>query len=99
MSLIKYRISESAIQDLDGIWKYTFYKWSKEQADRYHNLIINEIKFISQNSSFGKPMNFIKDGYLVSYVKSHMILFKRNEEIVEIIRILHQKMDVESNLQ
>ena len=99
MSRRKYRISESAIQDLDGIWEYTFYKWSKEQADRYHNLIINEIKFISQNSSFGKPMNHIKEGYLVSYVKSHMIFFKRNEGIVEIIRILHQKMDVESNLQ
>ncbi len=44
-------------------------------------------------------MNHIKDGYLVSYVKSHMIFFKRKEGVVEIIRILHQKMDVESNLE
>lgn len=99
MSRIKYRISESAIKDLDCIWEYTFFNWSKEQADRYHSLIMNEIEFISQNSSSGKPINHIKEGYLVSYVKSHMIFFKRNEGIVEIIRILHQKMDVESNLQ
>jgi len=101
MKKAKYRISETAIEDLEGIWEYTFFNWSKEQADRYHNLIMNEIEFISQNSSFGKfgkPMNHIKEGYLVSYVKSHMIFFKRNEGIVEIIRILHQKMDVESNL-
>ena len=99
MSRIKYRISESAVNDLDGIWEYTFFNWSKEQADRYHNLIMNEIEFISENSSYGKSMDHIKEGYLVSYVKSHMIFFKRNEGIVEIIRILHQKMDVESNLQ
>ncbi|MBL7113660.1 MAG: type II toxin-antitoxin system RelE/ParE family toxin [Bacteroidales bacterium] len=99
MRISKYRISEAAINDLDGIWEYTFLKWSKEQADRYHNLIMNEIEFIAENISSGKSMNHIKDGYLVSYVKSHMIFFKRKEGIVEIIRILHQKMDIESNLE
>ena len=99
MRITKYRISEAAINDLDGIWEYTFLKWSKDQADRYHNLIINEIEFIAENIPSGKPMYNIKDGYLVSYVKSHMIFFKRKEEIVEIIRILHQKMDIESNLE
>ncbi len=99
MRISKYRISEAAINDLDGIWEYTFLKWSKEQADRYQNLIMNEIEFIAENISSGKSMNHIKDGYLVSYVKSHMIFFKRKEGIVEIIRILHQKMDIESNLE
>ena len=99
MRITKYRISEAAINDLDGIWENTILKWLKEQADRYHDLKINEIEFIAENSSSGKPMNHIKDGYLVSYVKSHMIFFKRKEEIVEIIRILHQNMDIESNLE
>ena len=44
-------------------------------------------------------MNHIKDGYLVSYVKSHVIFFKGEEEIVELINILHQKMDIESDLE
>ncbi len=98
MKKAKYRISEIAIEDLDGIWEYTFVNWSKAQADRYHGLIISEIVFIAENISSGKPMNQIKQGYSVSYVKSHMILFKRNEGVVEIMRILHQKMDIESNL-
>jgi toxin ParE1/3/4 len=99
MSIPKYRISEAAINDLEGIWEYTFLNWSKEQADRYYSLIMNEIEFIAKNISSGKPMNHIKNRYLVSYVKSHMILFKRTEGIAEIIRILHQKMDIESNLK
>jgi toxin ParE1/3/4 len=96
MTKPKYRISEAASSDLDGIWKFTFHKWSKEQADRYYSLIMNEIEFISDNITSGKPMNHVKKGYFASYVKSHMILFKRNEEIVEVIRILHLRMDIES---
>ena len=46
MSKNKYRISQQAIEDLDKIWLYTFNKWSKEQADRYFDLIIAEIEFI-----------------------------------------------------
>ena len=99
MRITRYRISEAAINDLDGIWEYTFFRWTIEQADRYHNLIMNEIEFIAENISCGKPMNHIKDAYLVSYVKSHTIFFKRKEGVVEIVRILHQKMDVESNLE
>ncbi len=35
MSEKEYRISQQAIDDLNGIWVYTFHKWSKKQADRY----------------------------------------------------------------
>ena len=98
MKKAKYRISEAAIKDLECIWEYTYINWSKEQADRYHSLIMNEIQFISENNTSGKSMEHVKEGYLVVYVKSHMILFRRKKGITEIIRILHQKMDIESNL-
>ena len=96
MTRSKYRISKAARSDLDAIWEYTFHKWSKEQADRYYSLIMNEIEFISENITSGKPMNYVKKDYFASFVKSHMILFKRNDAIVEVIRILHQRMDIES---
>ena len=38
----KYRISAKALEDLENIWIYSFRKWSKEQADKYHRLIIKE---------------------------------------------------------
>ncbi len=98
MKKAKYHISETAVIDLDWIWEYTYFNWSKDQADRYHRLIINEIDFIAENQTSGKSINHVKEGYLVTYVKSHMVLFKRIEGIVKVMRILHQKMDVESNL-
>lgn len=98
MKKAKYLISEIAINDLDGIWEYTYFNWSKAQADRYHKLIINEMEFIAENRTSGKSIDHVKEGYLVTYVKSHMVLFKRIEGIVKVIRILHQKMDIELNL-
>lgn len=98
MRKVKYRIRLTAVKDLEAIWKYTFRKWSKDQADRYHGLIINEIEYIADNKSVGKDMGHVKEGYYVTYVKSHMIFFKRQKGIVHVIRILHQKMDIESNL-
>lgn len=99
MRKIKYRLRAAAVKDLEGIWEYTFRKWSKDQADRYHTLIISEIEFVADNKTVGKDMSHIKEGYLVTYVKSHMIFFKRQRGIVHVIRILHQKMDIESNIK
>ena len=99
MSKVKYRIRSAAVKDLEDIWEYTFRKWSKDQADRYHSLIVNEIEFVVDYKTVGKDMGHVKEGYFVTYVKSHMILFKRQKGIVHIIRILHQKMDIESNLK
>ncbi len=95
----KFRISEKAISDLENIWLYTLNKWSREQADRYHNLIINEIEFTVNNFELSRKMDYVRLGYRMSKVKSHLIFFKKKEDnIVEIIRILHQNMDIENRL-
>lgn len=97
---MRYRISEKAISDLEKIWLYTLNKWSKEQADRYHNLIIDEIKFIVNNYELCRKTDYIRTGYRISKVKSHLIFFRKVEDnIIEIIRILHQNMDIENRLK
>jgi len=99
MKKLKYRISAKAVEDLEQIWEYTFEKWSADQADRYYNLIIDEIEFIANDQASGKSMDHVREGYRASIVKSHIIFFRKTYDITEIIRILHQKMDVESNLK
>lgn len=42
---IKY--SKKAFSDLEAIWQYTHERWSKEQADRYVNLLFDEIDYIA----------------------------------------------------
>ena len=100
MSKNKYRISKQAIDDLNDIWVYTFYKWSKEQADRYYGLIIGEIEFIADNYLIGKSAEQTRKDYRVTKIKSHLIFYRKVEnEIVEFVRILHQRMDIKKRLK
>jgi len=79
MSKNKYRISEQAINDLNDIWVYTLNKWSKEQADRYYDLIIGEIEFIADNFLTGKSAEQTRKNYRVTKVKSHLIFYRKVE--------------------
>jgi len=95
-----YKITNEAVKDLEEIWIFTNQKWSVEQADRYYNLIIDEIEFLSSNPLSGQSMDHIKDGFRVSKVKSHLVFYKIiNNETIEIIRVLHQRMDVKSRMK
>jgi toxin ParE1/3/4 len=100
MSKYKYRISKQAIIDLNNIWIYTFQKWSKQQADRYYDLIIGEIEFIADNYLTGKSVEQTRKNYRVTKIKSHLIFYRKEEGgVVEIVRILHQRMDIKKRLQ
>jgi toxin ParE1/3/4 len=94
-----YVISKKAVTDIEDIWLYTFRKWSLEQADRYYNLIFDEIEYICKNADAGKLMEHIRKGYRVSKVKSHLIFYRiSTENKIEVIRVLHERMDIENRL-
>lgn len=97
---MKYKISHEANQDLENIWIYTYENWSLEQADRYFNLIMDEIEYLADNPKSGKNYDHVKKGYFRAKIRSHSIFYKTNSKIqvIEIIRVLHQRMDIESRL-
>ena len=98
MRKLKIIFLEDAIQDIEEIWFYTFTNWSIEQADRYHSLIIKEIEFLATKPHSGKILDHIRKGYRSSQVKSHYIFYKYNLNELEIVRILHENMDIPNRL-
>src|SRR5215813_2610030 len=98
---MKYKISKEAARDLREIWLYTLRTWSEEQADRYYGLLLDEIEYVAGNPSAGKAQGHIRKGYFRTQVKAHYIFYRVNsvENVVEIIRILHQRMDIEARLE
>jgi len=97
---MRYKISKEASKDLEEIWLYTVETWSHDQADRYYNLLMDEIEYLTVNPKSGKDYNHLRKGYFSSRVKSHFIFYKINVKAneLEIVRILHQQMDIESRL-
>jgi toxin ParE1/3/4 len=98
MNAMPFFISKKAVSDLEEIWLYTIEKWFIEQADRYYNLIFDEINYICKNINAGKSMEHVRKGYRASKVKSHLIFYRVINNTIEVIRILHERMDIENIL-
>jgi toxin ParE1/3/4 len=97
---MQYIISEKATTDLEQIWQYTYFQWSEQQADKYYNMLIKKIELIAQNTHAGHRIDDIKEGYRYLSVGAHIIFYKKSEDnVVTIIRILHQKMDIPNRLK
>lgn len=97
---MKYKLSVEALNDIEQIWFYTFKNWSEKQADRYLSLIFTEIEYLARNPESGTDFRNIRKDYRCSKVKSHLIFFRHfeHQDEIEIIRILHQQMDIENRL-
>ena len=95
---MNYEISALALEDIDIIWEYTTENWSIEQAEKYYKEVFSEIERICLNPDIGKSINEIKAHHRRKLVGSHMIIYKCKKETIYIDRILHQRMDLESNL-
>lgn len=98
---MEFALSKEATKDLENIWLYTFENWSIEQADRYLNLLLDEIEYLCQQPNSGVSFENIIKGYFRSKVKSHFIFYKINfkKNKIEIIRVLHEMMDVENQIK
>jgi toxin ParE1/3/4 len=92
-------ISEKALEDLNNIWIYTAENWSVEQANRYYNLIMDEIEFVADNLETTKDFGDIRKDYRYSKVKSHLIFCKRvGDTEMEVVRILHERMELKNRI-
>ena len=97
--MAEYIISEKALEDLNNIWIYTAENWSVEQANRYYNLIVDEIEYVSENFEIAKNFENVRKNYKYSKVKSHLVFYKKtiNTEM-EVVRILHERMDIKNRI-
>lgn len=96
----EYIINEKALNDINKIWIYTAENWSIEQADRYYDLIFDEIEYIVDNFEMARDFGKIRKKYWCSKVKSHLVFFKKTKSNeVEVVRVLHESMDIENLLR
>jgi len=93
----RYRLSPLAEADLEEIWLYTFRQWSVAQAEEYHNAIIAGIVGLAAGSNVPQRTD-VRDGYWKYKVGMHVLYFRCSDEYLDVIRILHGRMDVDARL-
>ena len=87
----------AAVADLDAIWDYTAEHWNADQADRYIDGVRHVCMDLAAGTRTGRAVD-VRPGYLKQAVGSHMIYFRLSDVQVEVVRILHQSMDVARRL-
>jgi toxin ParE1/3/4 len=94
-----YKLTNKAVEDLSGIWNYTFDIWSEKQADKYYQVLIDHFAEIAKNPMLGKNYNGITN-QLFGFKSGRHIIFYRilDKDFVEITRILHEQMDLKNRV-
>jgi len=87
------RFAPKAQADLADIWRYSAEHWGVNQADRYTDDIRDACSGLADGSRQGRPAE-IRTGYLKYRIGAHVIYFREYERRLEVIRILHARMDV-----
>lgn len=84
--------------DLEGIWRYTYKNWSGSQADIYIHELVATFERLASGKIAGR-LSDIREGYQKYLCGSHMVYFLDYPDRLDIIRILHQRQDVNCHLQ
>ena len=97
--MARYHLTNKAAEDLAEIWNYTYDEWSENQADKFYFLLLDSCQEIAKNPNRGKKYDKVTEKLLGYKSNQHIIFYTilSNDEI-EIIRILHGRMDLKSKL-
>jgi toxin ParE1/3/4 len=91
-------LSPRAKADIEEIWNYTEERWGLNQAKRYTREIQRAIETIAADPGRARNCDDIRPGYRRFSVGSHIIFFVTKRDQIEIIRVLHQRMDFDQHL-
>lgn len=95
-----FKLTNAAKTDLKGIALFTQKEWGKEQRNIYVKQFDDAFRTLADTPLVGKSCDHIKTGYKKFPIGSHIIFYKDGDNSsIEVIRILHKRLDIELNLQ
>jgi len=94
-----FNLTNLAKADLKEIGHYTQQQWGREQRVLYLNMFDVCFQQLAANPLKGKDCSEIRNGYRKLNAGSHLIFYRQKSiDHIEIVRILHGRMDIESRL-
>ncbi|HLR93796.1 MAG TPA: type II toxin-antitoxin system RelE/ParE family toxin [Jiangellaceae bacterium] len=89
----RYRLTPAAQRDLSSIWDFTEERWNARQAETYIAEIRAAIERVADDPRRGRACDQIRKGYRRYGIGSHLLFYVESGEGVDVVRILHQRMD------
>ncbi|MFN3815153.1 type II toxin-antitoxin system RelE/ParE family toxin [Brevundimonas sp.] len=95
--MTRFVLSPAAQADLEDIWRYSA-AWSSAQAERYVLAIRDACDDLATGVQAGQDAGDIRAGYRRLRVGSHVLFFRQSGDVIDVVRILHQRMDLPNRL-
>ena len=96
--MTRFVLSPRARGDLDEIWAYTRKTWGTRQAEVYIRTIQAAVKAAATDPGIAKSCEHIRKGYFTYPAGSHTLFFRLTTDGIDVVRILHRKMDFKRHL-
>ncbi|NVN52681.1 type II toxin-antitoxin system RelE/ParE family toxin [Mycolicibacterium hippocampi] len=95
----RYVLSPAARADVEQIWDYTCDRWGDKQAETYVREIQRAIDRVADSPQIGRACDDIRPGYRKHAVGTHTLYYRiTGVDMIDVVRILHQRMDVDRHL-
>ena len=93
-------LTKKAKSDLKNIARYTEAEWGRKQRDFYLKQLDESFHTLSKSPNIGVDYAYVRDGYRQLQVGRHFVFYRplASEGDIEIVRILHERMNVEIHL-
>lgn len=90
--------SPAAETDLENIWLYSFEKWGEERGDRYHDELFKGMNRLIDHPMSGQSREQVRQGYRSIQINRHVVYYRLDGEIIDIVRVLHERMIPQKHL-
>ena len=90
-----FRLTAKARADLVSIGRYTEDVWGREQRNKYLAELDECFHTLAAKPNMGRTCDDISKGYHKYHIGRHLIFYRHADKDIEIIRILHDRMDIE----
>jgi toxin ParE1/3/4 len=96
----KFRLTALAKADLKAIARFTERRWGRERRNDYLRQFDESFHRLAHNPDIGQDCAGLRPGYRRFPVGRHHLFYRLGADgTVEIIRILHQRMDAAVRLE
>lgn len=94
----KIHLRPLAEQDLNNIWLYSFQNWGEAQADQYFDQLNKAIELLGSTPLMCRQRLEFIPPVRIHHHASHLIIYVASESGIDLIRVLHESMDIDMQL-
>ena len=96
--MTSFRVSRAAEADIRQIARYTQNEWGARQRRRYLSGLNDEFKLLSRNPRLVPERAEFDPPVRIRRYERHLIVYIVEDSDILIVRVLHQNMDVPTQL-